>query len=120
MHSSPSVAKAAVRSKAAFLLLLICCFMYRPLFGGSVLAFFWSALLYVLFGLAIILTRKRKLVALLLLSFGCLVTVNVLWLFLMVPWVGLRFVILVFSSRVRLFFYYQLNLEIARNVQGLH
>ena len=31
---------AAVRSKAAVLLLLICCFMYLPLFlGGSVLTF---------------------------------------------------------------------------------
>ena len=40
---------------------------------------------YVLSGFAIILTRKRELVALLLLSFGCLVTVNVLKLFLAVP-----------------------------------
>ena len=36
---------------------------------------------------------KRELVALLLLSFGCLFNVNVLWLFLTVPWVGLQFVI---------------------------
>ena len=47
---------------------------------------------------AIILTRKRKLVALLLLSYGCLVTVNVLWLFHTVPWVGLQSVIVVFSD----------------------
>ena len=47
---------------------------------------------------AIILTRKRELVALLLLSFGCLVTINVLWLFLTVPWVGLQFVIVVFPD----------------------
>ena len=40
--------------------------------------------------------RKRKLVALLLLSFGCLVTVNVFWLFLTISWVSLQFVIAVF------------------------
>ena len=38
----------------------------------------WYALLYVHSSFAIILTRKRELVALLLLSFGCLVIVNVL------------------------------------------
>ena len=36
---------------------------------------FWYALLYVLSSFAIILTRKRALVAFLLFSFGCLVTV---------------------------------------------
>ena len=34
-----------------------------------------------------------------LLSVGCLVTVNVLWLFLTVPWVGLQCVIVVFPDR---------------------
>ena len=38
------------------------------------------------------------LVALLLLSFACLVAVNVLWLFLTLPWVGLQFVIAVFPD----------------------
>ena len=42
---------------------------------------------------AIILTRKRELVALLYLSPLCLVTVICLWLFLTVPWVGLMFVV---------------------------
>ena len=37
----------------------------------------------------IILTRKRELVAMLLLSFGCLCTVNIMWLFLKVSWVCL-------------------------------
>ena len=45
---------------------------------------------------AIILKRKRKLVALLLLSYICIVTINVLWLFLAVPWVGLQCVTVVF------------------------
>ena len=48
--------------------------------------FVWYTLLYIHSSFAIILTRKRELVALLLLSFGCLVTVNVLWFFLTVPW----------------------------------
>ena len=34
----------------------------------------------VLFSFAIVLKRKRKLVALLLLSYRCIVTINVLWL----------------------------------------
>ena len=61
------------------MLLLIYCFMYLPLFLGVLCwSWFWYALLYVLSSFAIILTRKRGLVALLLLSFGCLGTVNVL------------------------------------------
>ena len=50
------------------------------------------------------LMRKRELVALLLLSFECLVAVNVLWLFLMVPWVGLQCVIVVFQNQTPLLF----------------
>ena len=44
--------------------------------GGSVLFLFWYALHCVLSSFAIILKRRRELVALLLLSYGCLVTVN--------------------------------------------
>ena len=47
---------------------------------------------------AIILERRKKLVALLLLSYRCIVTINVLWLFLMVPRVGLQYVIVVFPD----------------------
>ena len=47
---------------------------------------------------AIILKRKRKLVALLLLSYRCIGTINVLWLFLTMPWVGLQCVVLVFPD----------------------
>ena len=43
-------------------------------------------------------------VALLLLSFRCLVTVNVLWLFLTVLWVGLQCVIVVFPDHNPLLF----------------
>ena len=60
----------------------------------------WSLFLYALFcvhnNFAIIL-RKRELVAFLQLSFVCFVTLNVLYLFLRVPWVGLQCVIVVFS-----------------------
>ena len=45
---------------------------------------------------AIILTRKKKLVSLLLLSTRCIVTENVLCLYLTVAWVGLQIVIVVF------------------------
>ena len=53
---------------------------------------------------AIILKRKNKLVALLLLSFDCIVTINVLWLFLTVPWVGLQCVIVIFPDHTHLLF----------------
>ena len=69
---------------------------------------FWYVLLYVISSFAIILTRKRELVVLLLLSFRCLVTVNVLWLFLTVPWVGLQCVIGVFLDHTHLLFNYVL------------
>ena len=65
---------------------------------------FWYALLYVLSSFAIILSRKSELVGLLLLSFGCLVTVNVLWLFLTVLWFGLQCVIVVFPDQTHLLF----------------
>ena len=52
---------------------------------------------------AIILKRKRKLVALLLLSYRC-ITINNLWLFLTVPWVILQGVIVVFPDHTHLLF----------------
>ena len=58
--------------------------------GALCLSLFWYALLCVLSSFAIILKRKRELVALLLLSYGCLVTVYNLWPFLTVPWVGMQ------------------------------
>ena len=60
--------------------LVVDLFFYVPpiVCGGFVLSLVWYALLYVLSSFAIILTRKRELVALLLLSFRCLVIANVL------------------------------------------
>ena len=49
------------------------------------------------------------LVALLFLSFGCLVTVNVVWLFLTMLWVGLQFVSVVFPDHTHLLFYLMLG-----------
>ena len=69
------------------------------------LSLFWYALLYILSSFTIILKRKRELDALLLLSYGCLVTVNVLWLLLTVPLVGLQFVIVVFPGHTHLLFF---------------
>ena len=64
--------------------------------GVLCLSLFCYALLCVHSSFAIILNWKGKLVDLLLLSYRCIVTVNVLWLFLAVPWVGLLCVIVVF------------------------
>ena len=58
---------------------------------------FSYALLCVHSNFSIILKRKRKLVALLLLSYKCIVTINVRWFFLMVPWVGLQYMIVFIS-----------------------
>ena len=92
MHLSPPVAWTAVRSKAVVLLLLSYCLMYFPLFVGALcLSLFCYALLCVHSSFVLILKRKRKLVALLLLSYRCNVTINVLWLFLTVLWVGLQY-----------------------------
>ena len=52
-----------------------------------------------------ILKRKRKLVALLLLSYRCIVTVSVLWLFLTVSRVGLHCVIVVYPDHTHLLYF---------------
>ena len=56
--------------------------------GVLCLNLFCYAFLCVHSSFPIILKRTSKLVALLLLSYRCIVTINVLWLFLMVLWVG--------------------------------
>ena len=77
--------------------------MYFALFLGVLcLSLFWHALLCYLSSFAIILKRKRELVALLLFTYGCLATVNVLWLFLTVPWVGVQCVIMVLPDHTHL------------------
>ena len=77
--------------------------MYFPVFVGVLcLSLFCYALLCVHSSFAIILKRKKKLIALLLLSYGCIVTINGLWLFLTVPWVGLQYMIVVFPDHTHL------------------
>ena len=99
------VALAAVRSKSVVLLLLIRCLVCFPLVIRVLcLSLFCCALLCVLSSFAIILKRKRELVSLLLLSCGRLVAVDVLRLFLTVPLVGLRCVIVVFPDHTHLHF----------------
>ena len=72
--------------------------------GVLCLSLFCYALLCVHSSFAIILKRKRKLFALLLLSYRCIVTINVRWLFHTVQWVGLQCVILVFPDHTHLLF----------------
>ena len=62
------------------------------------MSLFCYAILCVHFSFAMILKRKRMLVALILLSYRCIVTIDVLWLFLTVSWVGLQYVIVVFPD----------------------
>ena len=69
------MAWTAVPSKAVVLLLLIYYLMYFPLYVGVLcLSLFRCALLCVHSSFAIILKRKRKLVALLSLTYRCIVT----------------------------------------------
>ena len=64
---------------------------------------FCCTLLYVHSSSSIILMGKRELVALLSLSPWCLVIV--VWLFLAVPWVCLRFMLVVFPDHTHLLFF---------------
>ena len=50
----------------------------------------------------------HMLVAFLLLSYRCIVTINVLWLFITVPWVGLQCFIVVFPDHTHLLFLHML------------
>ena len=72
--------------------------------GVLYLSLFCYALLCVRYSFAIILKRKKKLVALLLLSYSCIVTITFLWLFLAVLWLGLQCVIVVFPDHTHLLF----------------
>ena len=79
---------------------------------------FCCALLYVPFTFAIILMGKRELVALLSLSYWCLVIV--VWLFLEVPWVYLQFMILVFPDHTHLLFFLKIGIFISQHTHKLH
>ena len=70
--------------------------------GVLCLSLFCYTLLCVHSSFAIFLKGMRKLVAFLLLSYICIVAINVLWLFLAVPWLDLQCVILVFPDHTHL------------------
>ena len=93
------MAWAAVSSKVVVLLLLAFCLLLLPLWK-SVIVLCFCTLLYVHSSFAIILMGKRELVALLGLSSWCLVVV--VWLLHTMPWVCLRFVIVVFPDHAHL------------------
>ena len=79
MHLSPPVAKPAVCSKAAVLLLLTLCLLL-PIVGVCNCSMLCCTLLYVHSSVAISLMGKRERVALLSLSSWCLVMVERLFL----------------------------------------
>ena len=84
MHSSPyplSLGCCPFRGGGSLVVDLL--FNVLLIKGILCLPLFWDALLCALSSFSSILKRKRELVALLLLSYGYLVTVNVQWLFLM-------------------------------------
>ena len=74
--------------------------------GVLCLSLFCYAILCVHSSFTIILKRKRKLVAMLLSSYRCIVTINVMRLFPTLPWVGLQNVIVVFPDHTHLLFVY--------------
>ena len=87
--------------------------MYFPLFVGVLcLSLFCYALVCVHSSFAITLKRKRKLVALPLLSYRCIVTIYVLWLFFTVQWVGLQCVIKVFPDHTHLLFALKMSISV--------
>ena len=64
---------------------------------------FCCALLCVHSSFTKILKRKRELVALLLMSYRCVVTIKAMWLFLTVPWVGLLCLIVAIPDHTHFF-----------------
>ena len=113
MHLSPLVAWAAVHSKQVVLLLLTFLFIVTLIVGVCYCYMFCCTLLYVHSSNAIILIRKRELVALLNLSSWCLVMVK--WLFLAMPWGCLWFVIVVFPDHTHLLFLVSNRLKMLSN-----
>ena len=85
--------------------------MNFPLFVGVLcLSLLCHALLCVHSSFTILLERKRKLVALLLLFYRRIVTINALQLFLTVLWADLQCVIVVFPDHTHfLYIWKQLN-----------
>ena len=77
-------------------------FTFAPIERFCVCSMFCCAVLCVLSSFTIILVAKKEMVALLCLPSWCLLTLIVLWPFLMVPCVGLQCVIVVFPDHTHL------------------
>ena len=77
-------------------------FIVTPIVGVCNCFMFCCTLLYAPSSFAILLMGKRELVAWLSLSSWCLVIV--VWLFFAVPWVCLRFVVVVFPDHTHYFY----------------
>ena len=71
--------------------------------GSSVFVFIFLCIILCHSNFAIILKRKRRLAALLVFSYRGIVTINVMWLFLPVPWIDLQCVIVVFPDHTHFF-----------------
>ena len=85
--------------------------------GFCKFSMFCCTLLYVHSSIAIILMRKRELVALFNLSSWCLVMVE--WLFLAVPWGCLQFVIVVFPDHTHLLFFDKIEGHVTYSLNAL-
>ena len=85
----------------SFILRLFYCLIYFPLFLRFCACRCFGIHYFASF---LVLHHLEKEVVLLLLSYGCLAAVNVLWLFLTAPWVGLHCVVVVFPYHTHLFF----------------
>ena len=93
---------------------MVYCLNYYPSFAGVLcLSLLWCSLFCFHSSFAIILKRKRELVSLLLLSYKCIVTINDMLLFPMVPWVGLQCVIVIILTYFLGTKMYYWNLELS-------
>ena len=105
MHSSPLEASAALHSKEMVLLLLVHCLLLLSLCVVVLcLVLIFYTVLSVISRFAIISMGYRELVALFQLSSCCHVAVSFLLLFLTLPWVGLKCVIVSFPVHTHLLF----------------
>ena len=93
-------------------------FIITPIVGVCNCCMFYCTLLYVHSSSAIIMMGMRELVALLSLSFWCLVIV--VWLFLASPWVCLQFMIVVFPVHTHLLFSCPMYMSHHEDVNWLH
>ena len=84
--------------------------------GFCVCSIICCALLCVHSSFAIILMGNRELVALLCLSYCCLVIVIVMWLFRTVPQVDMQCVIVVFPGHTHLLFFFLHNTSLCSSI----